>query len=478
MARSWRERAMPGKGDGRGSRNLDLSSSRLFYRELDALPMMTGDEEAALAARTDLVRMEMLRAVTAVPEGREMFLGPLRRLAGGVRVDEDLLDDGYWSLSDGVMAPGKRREFRVLLDGASATPPDEACALGLRLNWQRVEEIGGKVFSSVDRLERLEREMASMPGVPGWGGATVEEAAVRFASASSRVDAGDFSNWKTWREIVRAGREADLVRLDTGTGPEALHEAAALFRSARDELDSILETLVESNLRLVISVTRKFPAGSVMEEMDLIQEGCQGLLYAARRFDFRRGFRFSTYAVWWIRRHISTAVTRDRVQEGVPPHVQKKRTAVQEEVDSFAAERFRYPTSGEIARELDMTESQVEMIRATEGGQLSMDRAWNDGDGACLGDLLRSGEDGPECVSIDRDMSRRIETALDSLPQRERSVISLRFGLFDGEPQSLESVSRIFGVSRERIRQIQTSALARLRDLGISGPVQQEDEKG
>jgi RNA polymerase primary sigma factor len=455
--------------------SLDISSSRLFYRELDALPMLSVEEESDLAAKMDTARMQMLGALLGVSFARECFLAPFRRLAEGGRITEDLLDSTFWSLEDGVIPTRIREGFRDLLKGLSSSPFDESSAREIRLNWQRVEEIGEAVFSTIDEIEKLEGELSGLEARTGKDASAIEAEAVLFETPVR----GDFvSCWKIYPELVHIQRKLELLRIGTGNNLENFIDSGRMYREACAMLEKVMDTIVEANLRLVISVTRRFSVSSVIEEMDLVQEGCQGLLHAARRFDFQRGYRFSTYSVWWIRRYISSALTRDSTQTGIPPHLQKRRAAVQSEIENQMNSRCRYPTSSEIAEELDITVAQVDMIRAVEAGQLSVDQTYGGEDGVCLGDFLETDAENPESVAVREDLARRIEKALDSLPQRERSIISLRFGLFDGEPQSLESVSRIFGVSRERIRQIQSSTLARLRDMDLDWPSRQGDERG
>ncbi len=462
----------------KGNRSLDLSSSRLFYRELDVLPMLSVEEESDLATEMDTARMEMLGAILGVPSGRGCFLAPLQELAEGGRVTEDVLDASFWSLEDGIMPSETRAGFRELLKGLTSEQLDETSARKMRLSWQRVEETGEAVFSVINEINSLWRELAGLETKAGADAAAIESEAVLFETPVPGGAGDHMACWRIYPELARIQRELELIRAGTDDDLELLLDSGRTYMEASAKLEIVMDAIVEANLRLVINVTRRFPIGSVIEEMDLIQEGCQGLLHAAKRFDFQRGYRFSTYAVWWIRRYISTALTRDRTQTGIPPYLQKQKAAVQNEIESQVNSRLRYPTSSEIAEELDITAAQVDRIRAAESGQLSVDRTYGSEDGICIGDFLETDAEDPESAAIREDLAKRIGKALDSLPQRERSIISLRFGLFDGEPQSLESVSRIFGVSRERIRQIQSRTLARLRDMGLDKPLQQEDERG
>jgi RNA polymerase sigma factor (sigma-70 family) len=418
------------------------------------------------------------RRPLTVPSGRETLTAPLERLASGGSVDDDAVDRAYWSIADGVLPEEKRPGFRELVRGICTGEPAEEKARGLRLNWQWVENLGDQLFACAGRICLLEDSMNRLQQLTGLSPGQMRSGARAYETAGSCPDHVHSRSWNLYPELICIQMEMEAIQEQSGDRTGCLAEACAEWCSAKQRLEGVLEALVESNLRLVLSVSRRFPVSTVMEEMDLIQEGCRGLMHAARRFDFQRGFRFSTYAVWWIRRYISAAVIRDRAQTGAPPGLQKQMTSVRMAFEDYTAEHGRHPTSSEIAGELGITAAQVDRIMSAESGQLSVDHTYGQGDGVSLGESLETDMDPPEEVAWKADLEERLGRALDALPQRERSIICLRFGLFDGEPQSLENVSRIFGVSRERIRQIQSRTLARLRDLGLDLPRSYEEEKG
>jgi RNA polymerase sigma factor (sigma-70 family) len=459
-------------------RSLNLTSSSLFYRELDVLPLLSRPKEVELAREMDSVRMDMLRVLLSLSSGRVLFLQPLEKLSEGKRVSEDLVDENYWSLEHGVIPEDRLPEFAGLLSGLHGSALVESSARDLRLNWHRLELTGKTVFAVTEEYGRLRAAFEVLLLRAGLSRDEVYSEALGFESPGGCTGPAGFHCWSLAPELASIERQIAHLKGTVCDPMEQLLSANIIWREAEDKLEKIMERIVEANLRLVLSVSKRYPTNSVMEEMDLVQEGCYGLIHAARRYDFQRGYRFSTYAVWWIRRYIGVAVTRDRSQTGFPPGLQEQSSVIRRQISDQAAARNRYPTLEEIAEGLDISAAQVGRIHEAEKGQLSMDYTYDDEGGISFGELVSSNIETPESAAFREELTSRISSALDMLSQRERTIISLRYGLFDGRPQSLESISRIFGVSRERIRQIQSRTLARLKDLGLDLPAGSGEEKG
>jgi len=459
-------------------RSLNLTSSSLFYRELDVLPLLSRRNEVELAREMDSVRMDMLRVLLSISSARELFLQPLEKLSEGIRVSEDIVDENHWSLDDGVVPDDRLNEFAGLLSGLQGSALDESSARDLRLNWHRLELTGKTVFAVSEEYGRLREALEVLLRRAGLSRDDVFSEALDFESPGGNPGPAGFLCWSLFPELASIERQIALLKDTVRVPMEQFLSAGKVWREAEDKLEKIMERIVEANLRLVLSISKRYPTSSVMEEMDLVQEGCYGLIHAARRYDYQRGYRFSTYAVWWIRRYIGVAVARDRSQTGFPPGLQEQSSAIRRQISELVAARNRYPTSEEIAEGLDISPAQLGRVHEAEKGQLSMDYSYGDEEGNSFGELISSNIETPESAAFREELTSRISTALDTLSQRERTIISLRFGLFDGRPQSLESISRIFGVSRERIRQIQSSTLARLKDLGLNLPAGSGEEKG
>ena len=227
--------------------------------------------------------------------------------------------------------------------------------------------------------------------------------------------------------------------------------------------------LVQSNLRLVVALARRY-VGRGMALLDLIQEGNFGLMRAVERFDYRRGFKFSTYATWWIRQAISRAIADQGRTIRMPIHVLdavNKLTRTQRELTQV---RGRAPTVEELAEELDLEESRVAELRRIAQDTVSLETPVGEDADGTLGDLVEDVDSvAPADVAAFASLQDQLAAALEGLNERERQVLIMRFGLADGRMRTLEEVGVHFNVTRERIRQLETKALAKLRHPDKSG---------
>ncbi len=402
---------------------------RCYLREIGRVPLLTASEEVELARRIERGQRRLLGALAGIPMARRA-LGTL-----GAKLRRGAIDaEAILALADETDDPAAQRAAAV------------ATARALR----RLGRGGGG-----GRQGRPDAEAALAP-IP-LKAAVVEDLLARVR----REHARGIELLGEPRRSPAAGRERRALEARVGLPLERHRAAMAEIDAADREVREAKRAMVEANLRLVVAVARRYLRARV-PLLDLVQEGNLGLMKAVDRFEYRRGFKLSTYATWWIRQAITRAIADRSRTIRMPVHLSDALGRIVRAQRALEQELRREPSHEEIARRVEVPVKKVRLILESSRAPLSLDTVV--GEDSELGEFLPDVTTPPPDEPVLReDLSRQVERALATLHPREGQILRLRFGLDGGGSASLEEIGERFGLTRERIRQIEGKALRKLR---------------
>ncbi len=343
------------------------------------------------------------------------------------------------TVTDAVDAAVERSRGPATRPGAAASPdPEEPLSIPVptvRRARARAERPSGLGEGSFDPVRMYLKEIGKVPLLT----------AAQEVSLAKRIEAG-------LDAVDRVDQEQELSD----------SQRASLRAVVRDG-ELAKRQLTEANLRLVVSIAKRY-VGRGMALLDLIQEGNLGLIRAVEKFDYTKGFKFSTYATWWIRQAITRAIADQARTIRIPVHMVETMNKVMRVQRQLLQELGREPTVEEIASKVELTPDRVREIQRLGQEPVSLETPVGDDDDSFLGDFVEDpNATAPATAAARALLTEAIEEALEELNDRERQVVRLRFGLDDGQVRTLEEVGKEFGVTRERIRQIESKTLAKLR---------------
>lgn len=438
---------------------------RMYLKEMGSVPLLTREEEVEISKRIEKAQIQIekiimrfrysIREAISIAyyfiSGKERFdkviaekevldkalyLNLLPRLCELMKEEDQLLEN---LLVQFLEAHGRKEARADLLDAIEKCRiRSQAYLRRLSCRHNIIEDFGEVVLSAYDRFILLEKEIQEL---------------------TPRAEKNKFAAGK----LAAAKRKLYKRELAAGRTLEEFKKDVRMLQRWMDKSQEAKREMVESNLRLVISIAKKY-TNRGLSFLDLIQEGNMGLMKAVEKFEYRRGYKFSTYATWWIRQAVTRAIADQARTIRIPVHMIETINKVLRGAKKLMMETGREPTPEELAKELGLTPERVREIYKIAQHPISLQAEVGDGGESQFGDFLEdTAIESPAEATGYAILKDKMGEVLSTLTDRERTVLIERFGLLDGKPKTLEEVGVRFKVTRERVRQIEAKALRKMR---------------
>jgi len=436
---------------------------RMYLTQMGEIPLLTRQEEIRLAKKIEVTRRRFRSKLLECDYVIQAAFKVLKRVHEGelpfdrtvqVSVTDHLEKDQIQGRLPHnlktleVILKRNRRDYRIAL---SKSQPKAV----RRAAWQRLSRRRRTAVRLVEELGLRTQRIESMIR-------TLEDFSRRIDELRRKIDELKQNRGAAAERQALLSQYRELL-LATQETPTSLRNRVALLKTVYSEYQQAKRELSEGNLRLVVSIAKKY-RNRGLSFLDLIQEGNAGLMRAVDKFEYRRGFKFCTYATWWIRQAITRAVADQSRTIRIPVHMVETMSRVRNVSRQLLQELGREPTLEETARRAKTTVEEARRVLAMSRYPISLDRPVGNSEDSHFGDLLPDGAAESPAAGASQEMLRsRINKVLKTLSYREREIIKLRYGLGDGYSYTLEEVGHIFKVTRERIRQIEAKAVRKLQ---------------
>ncbi|MFP3938338.1 MAG: RNA polymerase sigma factor RpoD [Phycisphaerae bacterium] len=435
---------------------------RMYLTQMGEIPLLTRDQEIALAKKIEMTRMHFRRRVLESDYCIQQAVEILSQVyAGDLPFDRTMKISTAENLSKETITermPANLETVRMIIEANQAdwakikSTTSESQVRTLRKQLWRRRRRAAKLIEELSlRTSRIQPLMRKLEHISG----KMQELHREIASADTNG---------TPREDVQVMHEeldglTDLVL----ESPDMLHKRVKAIQKSFNDYEQAKRELSAGNLRLVVSIAKKY-RNRGLSFLDIIQEGNTGLMRAVDKYEYRRGYKFSTYATWWIRQAITRAIADHARTIRIPVHMIETMSKLRNISKRLVQEHGREPRIDEIAREAGMTMDEARRVLKISRHPISLDRPVGESEDSYFGDFIEdeTAENPVETAGTEM-LKDRIEEVLKTLTYREREIIKLRYGIGDGYTYTLEEVGRIFKVTRERVRQVEAKAIRKLQ---------------